>query len=54
MSEDKWDTFAASGKISDYLSFKGIDFNKNGDTNADANTNADCQGACDTSISYQG
>lgn len=54
MSEDKWDTFAVSGKISDYLSFKGITVNKNGDINADANTNADVQGTGDTGVSYKG
>lgn len=54
MSEDKWNIFAATGKISDYLSFKGISYDKNGDTNADANTNSDAQGTGYTGISYRG
>lgn len=48
MSEDKWKTFENTGKISDYLSFKGIDVNTNGDKNADANTDPEPQRTCYT------
>ncbi len=54
MYDEKWDTFAATGKISDYLSFKGIPYfntTNNGDLNADADGNADTQGTCNTGIS---
>ncbi len=47
MYDDKWNTFMATGKISDYLNFKGISYEStvnNGDINADTNTNTDTQG----------
>jgi len=51
MSENKWDVFASTGKISDYLDYKGIDIERNGENNANGIKNNNTQGNCNTGIS---
>lgn len=41
MLDEKWNTFALTGKIADYLEYKGIftgKLNENGDINGDDNS----------------
>lgn len=51
MSENKWDVFASTGKIADYLDYKGIIFGVNGDKNAGGIENNNTQGTGNTGIS---
>ena len=49
MSDDKWNAFASTGKISDYLEFKGINLKEslsNGDINANGNENNNTYRTC--------
>lgn len=51
MSENKWDVFASTGKISDYLNYRGITVGIHGENNADGNKNDNPQGTGNTGIS---
>jgi hypothetical protein len=51
MSENKWDVFASTGKITDYLDYKGITVGANGDKNACGIENNYTQGTGNTGIS---
>ena len=51
MSENKWEVFASTGKIADYLNYKGIEVGQNGEKNADGIKNDNSQGTGNTGIS---
>ena len=51
MSENKWDVFASTGKISDYLNYRGVAVGIHGENNADGNKNDNPQGTGNTGIS---
>lgn len=41
MNDSGWETFAATGKISDYLKYKHIDTDESGDANGDGDFKGD-------------